>query len=429
MRKTLLLQDDGADLLSRKEKILYSILFFFFAALYMPGITWLYNVAMYLFFVYSFFFNTIPQKWALLKQRKEIFLMLLFFLLNIASTFLSNNIKSGVEQVGIRLSLFVVPVAIGSIYIRDIVKERLLLAYGVATAAAACGCLLWGVYRAVKFHDASLLYNDNLSDVVNLQSIYFAMMINLAVFGFIYLLNKKAVIISTGAVVVLLLILFIVHFLLASRIAIIILYGAAVVFAVEHIVVKRKYLEGATLLMGLLVGSFLLFTFFPKTINRFKELTYTKFEFKNMGKESHFNTAVTAGQWNGANIRIAVWECAWGVVKNNMVCGTGLGDKQDDLQNAYKEKGFLFGYNSHRNTHNSYLDVWMSMGLIGLAIFITGFFLLPFYNCCKSKDGYGIMVLVCFTLSLIGETYIDRTMGNTLLAFFIAFIVSYKKPG
>jgi O-antigen ligase len=31
-------------------------------------------------------------------------------------------------------------------------------------------------------------------------------------------------------------------------------------------------------------------------------------------------------------------------------------------------------------------------------------------------------------LSFIPETYFDRSMGNTTFAFFIAFIVSYRKP-
>ncbi|MBC7423140.1 MAG: O-antigen ligase family protein, partial [Ferruginibacter sp.] len=366
--KILFLQDADSIPLSKKERILYFLLLIFFFAIYMPGITWLYNVLMWIFFAYSFFFNSLKDKWAILKNGKEIMLILIFFLLNLGSALLSANQKEGISFAGIRLSLLIIPVAIGTIYIKPILKERLIFAFAVATAFAAVGVLLWGIWQSIKYSDLSLLYNDNLSNIINLQSIYFAMLINLAIFSFVYLLTKKSALINTNAIIPVLFILFIVHFLLASRIAIIMLYGSIFVFAMVYIVSKKKILEGMTLILGLLLGSFLLVKFFPKTINRFKELGYTKFDFKSTAKESHYNVALTPDQWNGANIRIAVWECAWQVIKANMVFGTGLGDKGDELKKAYLKKEFTFGYTTNRNTHNNYIDVWMSLGLVGFIL-------------------------------------------------------------
>ena len=160
--KTLLLQDIYAVLLNKKEKMLYFLLLFFFFALYMPGITWLYNVAMWFFFVYSFFFNTISEKWVLLKKRKELMLIIIFFLLNCVSALLSQDRTEGISFAGIRLSLLVIPVAIGTISIRNILKERLIFGLATATAFAAFGSLAWGIYRAAKYSDLSLLYNDQV---------------------------------------------------------------------------------------------------------------------------------------------------------------------------------------------------------------------------------------------------------------------------
>jgi len=426
--KILFLQDADSIPLSKKERILYFLLLIFFFAIYMPGITWLYNVLMWMFFAYSFFFNSLKDKWAILKNRKEIMLIVVFFLLNLGSALLSANQKEGISFAGIRISLWAISIAIGTIYIKPILKERLIFAFAVATAVAAAGVLLWGIGQSTKYSDLSLLYNDNLSNIINLQSIYFAMLINLAIFSFVYLLTKKSSLINNNAIVPVLFILFIVHFLLASRIAIIMLYGSIFIFAIVYIVSKKKILEGMTLILGLLLGSFLLVKFFPKTINRFKELGYTKFDFKSTAKESHYNVALTPDQWNGANIRIAVWECAWQVIKANMVFGTGLGDKGDELKKAYLKKEFTFGYTTNRNTHNNYVDVWMSLGLIVFLLFLTSFFILPLFHCIKASDWYGLTVIISFMLSLLTENYMDRTMGNTLLAFFIVFIVSYKKP-
>ena len=53
---------------------------------------------------------------------------------------------------------------------------------------------------------------------------------------------------------------------------------------------------------------------------------------------------------------------------------------------------------------------------------------LPILICIKWNDWYGAVIIISFFLSLFSENYMDRTMGNTLLAFFIAFISSYKPP-
>ena len=353
--------------------------------------------------------------------------MMFFFLLNGISTLYSQNQNEAISFFGYRLSLFVIPFALGSIYIQTKLKDRVISGFATTTTIAGLGCLAWSIYKANINHDWSLLYNDNLSGIINFQSIYFAMLVNLAIFSFAYLLIKKSPLVDQNIVVPLLIVLLIVNFLLASRVAIIILYSTIFIFALVHIIRKKKILEGFTLIMGLLLAGFLLVKFFPKTINRFKELTYTKFDYGSVAKESHFNVELTKEQWNGANTRIAIWECAWTVIQNNMIFGTGLGDKIVVLKKEYAKKGFVFGTQTNKNVHNNYLDVWISLGLIGLVIFIAGFIILPILKCIQANDFYGLLVIISFALSLFVETYMDRTMGNTLLAFFIAFISSYKK--
>ena len=384
---------------------------------------------MYVFFIYSFFYNSLSEKWILLKQRKEIIIILCFFFLNLISALLSKNIQEGVGMLGLRVSLAFIPFAIGSIYIKKVLKDRIIFGFAVATATAAAGILIYGIWRAANNNDISLLYNDNLSGIINLQSIYYAMLVNIAIFSFVYLWMINSFLINKSLIVFILFILFIVQFLLASRIAIIILYSSTLIFAIFHIFRKKLILEGLTLLMGLLIGIFMLVNFFPKTINRFKELTITQFDFKSMAKESHFNMDLKSDQWNGANQRLALWECGWEVIKKNLIFGTTLGDKKEELQKEYARKEFYFAINAGRNLHNNYLETWASMGIIGLILLLSGFIILPFYYCVKTNDWFGLMVVLCFMISMISETYMDRTVGNTLIAFFISFITCYKKTG
>jgi len=354
-------------------------------------------------------------------------LLILFFLYNCASAVLSENTKEGISWVGIRIGFIVFPLAIGSIFIKRLLKERILFGFVVATTCAGAVCLCHAVIRASANHDLSLLYNDNLSDIINLQSIYFAMLVNLALFSFAYLYAAKSTLTGRYSWIPVLLVLLPVHFLLASRIAIIIFYSLVFLFAVYRVIYQKKIRQGILLATGLVLAACLLLVIFPKTLNRFKELGYTKFNYSSTGRESHFNMALTPDQWNGANLRIAVWGCAWTVARENMVLGTGLGDKMDMLKKQYAKKGFVFGINTNRNVHNTYLDVWMSLGLAGLLIFVAGCFIVPGIECIKTGDWLGMLFITGLCISIITETYIDRTIGNTILTFFLSLMASYKK--
>ena len=425
--KMLFLRDNNALLFTKKEKSLYFVLLLFFFSLYVPQVSWLYNVCMYIFFIYSFFFNSMSEKWILLKQRKDILFILGFFALNLISALLSKNLQEGIAALGIRVSLVFIPFAIGTLYIKENLKDRIIWGFAFATTIAAIGILIFGIWRAESNNDLSLLYNDNLSSIINLQSIYYAMLINISIFSYIYLWMKNSSLINKKAIIPILFILFIVHFLLASRIAIIILYGSTFIFALFCIFRKKLIFEGIAIIIGLLSALFLLLYFFPKTINRFQELTYTKFDYKSMANESHFNAPLNAQQWNGANQRLALWECGFTVIKKNIIFGTTIGDRMDELKKEYIRKEFFFAVKANRNLHNNYLDTWVSLGIIGLIIFLLGFIFLPIYKCIKTNDLYGMLIVICFMLSFISETYMDRTVGNTLTAFFISFIASYKK--
>jgi O-antigen ligase len=190
---------------------------------------------------------------------------------------------------------------------------------------------------------------------------------------------------------------------------------------------KRRLRRGLALILAL-VGVFFLFVhWFPRTMDKFKELTYTSYRFDARPVEDHHTGRVNPEQWNGMNIRLAVWKCAWELVEHNWVAGIPLGDKQDRLMEVYRSRNFDFAIATHRNMHNTYLDVLCTFGIIGLIVFVLGFFILPGIACYRSSDAFGGFVLISFAISLFTETYIDKSVGCILLGFFVSFVISYKK--
>lgn len=427
--RSLFLMDVQAGLLTVKDKILYVLLVIFFISFYPDHMEVVNNLAVGLIALYSFFYNSFREKYDLLRRRKEIIGMVLFYLLHIVSAFVSKNQAEGFSWVVLRMPLLVFPITLGLVYIKQALKERILYAYAVITTITVLVSIVWATVQSISYDDASLLYNDNLTDILDKQSVYMALLVNLAVLSFGYLLSIRSTVVTKRSLVYVgFFILLVANFLLASRIAITMLYGSIICLAVYRVIQKRKLMQLGLIVLGMVMVGFLLVNFFPKTINRFRELGYTGYEYSHKGTESHFNMEVTGDQWNGANIRLAVWSCGWDLVKQHPVFGVQLGDKVNRTMDVYAAKHFDFAYNSRRNMHNNYLDILIAFGIVGLLLFLWGFIFEPLRQCIRTKDIFGMFVIAAFMLSFIPETYFDRSIGNMIFAFFIAFIISYRKP-
>jgi O-antigen ligase len=427
--KSLLLMDNQAGDLNKKEKVLYGLISAFILTLYLPHVPVITNIIFGGIALFTFFYNSWQEKMHLLGRRKEVLIIVLFYLLHFVSALASENRKEGFSYLVLRLPLLAFVLVLGWIYIRQALKARILYAYAVITTLAALFCMVWGLFQYQATQNAALLYNDSLTAVIDRQSVYVANMVNLAVFSFIYLLSIRSILLPKRILIyAAILVLLVTNFLLASRIGITILYGTLFCLAVYYIIQKRKFLVGAAFVLGLAAAAFLFVQVFPKTINRFRELTYTGYEYSHKGVESHYNMQVTPDQWNGANIRLAVWNCGWELVEKHPVWGVQVGDKMDRLMDVYAEKQFNFAYDNRRNLHNNYLDVLVAFGVIGLILFLAGFFVIPFIKSVQTRDLFGMLVIPAFALSLVPETYMDRSLGNMLLAFFIGFVISYRKP-
>ena len=412
--------------MSKKEKILFGLMLFFLFTLFFPRpviVTILAPVALILF---SFFFNSFKEKWQLLKQRRYLQVMFLFFGAVVVSVFLSSDFKSALKFLDSRIALFYLPLTIGTLHLSKQFRNTVLLYFGILTTAMCVLCLGYSINRSQFFEKPEFLYNDALTDVLGQQSIYIALLVNLSIYIFGYFLFFKKVKYKV-ALVLAMLFLFVISYLLASRIMMGTLFVVCIGFCFYYILQRKKYVQGAALLAALLAGGLLIYQLFPQTINRFKELTYTQFDYQSMGKESHYNMEVTADQWNGANLRMAAWRCGWELFKQHPVFGVHIGDKKTALFEMYAQKGFQFGIQNNKNVHNNYLDILYSMGLIGFALFLTGWIVLPVRTAWKQQDGLAILIIATFATAWLTEIYFDRNLGGMLTGFFIPFLLTYIK--
>jgi len=424
----IIFNPDAGKILPGKETWLLWLTGIFLFTFFIPGAPVINNLAILFLVICCLTYNSWKEKYELLKQRPAILFIILFYILQLISAIISDDESRGFSSLRVRIPLLLFPISLGLIYIGKALKIRVYMMFAGIVTLAAIFCLLSAMFIYYRTGDSGFIYNDSLTDAIGKQSVYFALMVNLAIFSFTYLLIKNYIFRAFRKYIIIsIAFLMIIHFLLASRMEITFLYSSATIFALYYFFVKKKNKKtGFMMIGGLIVCGFIFVQLFPKTINRFNELLYPEYNFKSQAVEAHYNMQLTPDQWNGFNIRLAIWNCGWEIFKEHPVIGVKLGDKDQALLNKYTEKGFSFGIRTNKNMHSTYLDILASMGITGFLVFAIGFLILPLMYCKSANDVLGTLVIIDFMLSFITETYPDRSMGSVIFGFFISFIISYK---
>jgi O-antigen ligase len=414
--------------MNKKRKILFLAFLLFFISLFLFRLASSYTAGMCLVGAVALWYNTYTDKIRLLKDRKYLWFMFVFFLMLLVSLLSSDNKTAGTQFLLRRIPLLIFPLTIGLIALNRQQRDRILLGGAIIVCIACLATLGYAFIRFQEENNSVWLYNDALTNLIRQQSIYTSVLVNISIFSFVnYLLNYqlqtwKRILLITGIAF-----LFGISYLLASRNMMLILYATVFLFSLYMIIKRRKYMAGMGLLLAIGIVIAVIFAFFPKTINRFKELAFTQFNYESKAEESHYAGNFTPDQWNGANFRLAAWPCGWEVFKKEPVTGVGLGDKKEELVKVYEAKKFHFAIATGKNVHNNYLDILMSTGIIGLVLFLLGWAILPMARIIRNRDELGFLILLTFLLAMLTENYFDRSLGVVLFGFFVPFLLSINK--
>jgi O-antigen ligase len=412
--------------MNQKEKILYALLLLFFVSLFTGSLAAFSSITTGALFLYSFFFTSIPEKWQLLKRRKHIIGMLIFYGFLVVSVLLSEDKDAGLHHLKLRLPLLLLPLGIGLLDLRRAFLEKVLLSFATITCLVLFVCLLSSIYFSGFFARPEFLYNDALTVLLERQSIYIALLVNISIFIFarsiFYSDNKKKGLLVLGTIF-----LYAIAYLLASRIMFAWLLVVTVSFSFYYVIRHKKLLEGMTLVLGLVIGTVVVYKMLPLTFNRYKEIAYSSFKFDNMGRESHYNMQITEDQWNGVNFRLAVWTCGMELFKENPVLGTGLGNKDAALKAKYEDKNFQYAIQTDRNVHSNYIDILYSLGLVGMLLFALSWIGLPILQALKTYNGLAVLVVLTFAAAWVSEVYFARSIGAVMAGFFLPFLCLMPK--
>ena len=127
--------------------------------------------------------------------------------------------------------------------------------------------------------------------------------------------------------------------------------------------------------------------------------------------------------------RYLIWKSALTIFNEseNKISGLGFGKTQELLRKEYKqinpERKRNWFLDRDFNTHNQYLDLLISTGILGLVLFLVFLGILVI----KAKDSiYNLNLLIVLILFMCIENSFHRTFGVFVFALILAIIL--KKP-
>ncbi|MDB2612281.1 O-antigen ligase family protein [Flavobacteriaceae bacterium] len=211
--------------------------------------------------------------------------------------------------------------------------------------------------------------------------LFFALLIFIV---FIAILNKKGPIISLGVVGL----FFLISNKLSSRN--VLLMSITMIVLVSLIVFLPRY----------------------KNENKFYELL-------EIGKDKN----------SSSGLRLQIYECSIQQIVRSPIFGYGWGDVKTVLNDCYTENKSLVLLENNYNSHNQYLSVLLSTGILGFVAFMYYFFYI--LKISNKRDSQLLFLLTLyFCLNMLTENVLEREDGVIIIALLInIFLFSINVSG
>lgn len=122
---------------------------------------------------------------------------------------------------------------------------------------------------------------------------------------------------------------------------------------------------------------------------------------------------------NSITMRIEYWKTGLDIFSSNMLIGVGTGDIKNEYARAYKNTNSKLNTKFQRRSHNQYLSVLITSGILGLIIFIASI-LIPLINYNNSLKTLYQLAVIILLISMLWEDTIESQAGATIFGLFIS---------
>jgi hypothetical protein len=158
------------------------------------------------------------------------------------------------------------------------------------------------------------------------------------------------------------------------------------------------------------------------------QLTQTGLKGRIAGTIWELNNYLQGGDPSGHTLtmRFEFWKASLNVIKNNLFLGVGTGDNKIALDAFYQSSNSPLAKQWWLRSHNQYLAIAVSFGLLGLLIFLFSLSF-PIIAMNKTHDCFYFTFFMMAVLSFLTEDTLESQAGVTFFAFFNTFFLFARK--
>jgi O-antigen ligase len=349
------------------------------------------------------------------KQYRLLWMLPLLYSLYVVGLLWTSNFKYAGLDLQIKMTFLLLPFVIGTLnFSRKQIKNVL---YGfVGGTFIASIFLLWKAYVAYgETNDALSFFYASLTSPL-MHPTYFGMYVNLAILILLAQvenlnLDRKYVTLKLG-----LIFFIIIAILIEARTA----QAATLITVVGMIgfnLVKKNYSVPSIILL-------LFLTFFSFGAHRYLTSINNRYALVVSAMEKKDQTDQKK-QYDSTTGRFEIWKLAGGLIRENIILGTGTGDVRDELVKTYYANDFEYGYAKKLNAHNQFLQIWATVGIVGIVLFLLAL-LLPLFKFNNYPQLIFPAFLVLIALNAMTESTLEVQRGVLFFAFFYSLMVVGK---
>jgi O-antigen ligase len=361
----------------------------------------------------------IHKKSALYFQKQQLFYLVpfvAFYLLYIIAIFYSDNKYEAVKELEYKWSFIVFPLLFSTFSAEKMNLKKLnkLLLYFVLAMGAVA--ITNFILSTLSYQKTAIFYDyfyTNLSHFMHpsYQSLYACTAFIIAFYALLFKFREQSI--SFNILLILLLPIFVAYIIMLQSKSGIMFLLLAFLFLGIYRINYHKNRFGFTILFLLILGGSAVFMIkqdkFP--VNR---MTVFLKEFQNREDE---------GKYNGSLIRLKIWKVAIKTGIEVLPFGTGTGDVQQRLNEAYQQEGLEEGVARQYNAHNQFIQTFVALGIPGLLLLLS-LLAVPLVVALRSQN----MVLFLFTFGififLFSESMFERYAGSNFILLMMGILIN-----
>ena len=127
---------------------------------------------------------------------------------------------------------------------------------------------------------------------------------------------------------------------------------------------------------------------------------------------------------SSVSIRKVIYKTSWSLAKDEGLFGVGVGDVQNHLDKRYQKYDIEEIREDSLNTHNEYMNMLLSAGLLGVFTMILTLGL-PLFESIKKKEANFIFFLSFMMIVFLFENILSRQKGVLFFALFYLIYYYY----